>query len=67
MYDLAIYYTPPEMKDITGKEINVQYSFEKLAVYLHARARDTVQDKLSYIDARMEDIQELSTKLKFRN
>ena len=67
MYDPAIYYTPPEMKDITGKEINVQDIIEKPAVYLLARARDTVQDKLSYIDTRMEDIQELSTKLKFRN
>ena len=67
MYDPAIYYTPPEVKDITGKEINVRDIIEKPAVYLLGRARDTVRDKLSFIDTRMEDIEELSTKLKFRN
>ena len=36
---------------------------ERPAVYLYARASDTVLDKLSYIETRTEDTRELSAKV----
>ena len=64
MYDPAVYYTPEEMKDITGKEVDIQEIIETPEVYLLAQASDTIIDKLSYIDTRVEDIKELSVKVK---
>ena len=52
------------MHDLTGKNADVQEIVERLAVYLFARASDTVLDKLSYIETRTEDICELSTKIR---
>ena len=64
MYDPTVYYTPEEMKDITGKEVDIQEIIETPEVYLLAQASDTIIDKLSYIDTRVEDIKELSVKVK---
>ena len=63
-YDRAVYHTPAEMHDLTGKNVDVQEIVERPAVYLLARASDTVLDKLSYIETRTEDIRELSTKVR---
>ena len=46
MYDPAVYYTPEEMKDITGKEVDIQEIIETPEVYLLAQASDTIIDKL---------------------
>ena len=59
-YDPAVYYTPSEMFAMMGKNIDVQEIVERPQVYLLARARDTVLDKLSYVQTRVDDIRELS-------
>ena len=64
MYDPALYHTLEELKEMTGKDIDVQEIVERPEVYLLARAQDTIMDKLSYVETRMEDVQELTTKLK---
>ena len=47
MYDPVVYYTPEEMKDITGKEVGIQEIIETPEVYILARASDTIIDKLT--------------------
>ena len=63
-YDPAVYYTPSEMFAMMGENIDVQEIVERPQVYLLARARDTVLDKLSYVQTRVDDIRELSTRVK---
>ena len=59
-YDSAVYYTLSEMFAMMGKNIDVQEIVERQQVYLRARARDTVLDKLSYVQTRADDIRELN-------
>ena len=58
IYDPAFYYTS---KELEGKD--VQEMVEKPQIYLMARCRDTIEDQLLYSDTRLEDIQQLSTKI----
>jgi len=58
IYDPAFYYTS---KELGGKD--VQEMVEKPQIYLMARCRDTIEDQLLYSDTRLEDIQQLSTKI----
>ena len=63
-YDQALFYTPAEIYELTGKHVDVQEVVETPEVYILARARDTILDKLSYIHTRAEDIKELSYHVK---
>ena len=58
IYDPAFYYTSQELG---GKD--VQEMVEKPQIYLMARCRDTIEDQLLYSDTRLEDIQQLTTKI----
>ena len=58
IYDPAFYYTSQEL----GGE-DVQEMVEKPQIYLMARCRDTIEDQLLYSDTRLEDIQQLTTKI----
>ena len=58
IYDPAFYYTSQELG---GKD--VQEMVEKTLIYLIARCRDTIEDQLLYSDTRLEDIQQLTTKI----
>ena len=64
LYDPAIFYTPQEMLQNVGRSVDVQEIVERPRLYILARSRDTVTDKLAYVETRMEDIDELQTKLK---
>ena len=64
LYDKAVYYTPEELLNIKGREIDVQQIIQTPEIYLLARASDTAIDKLSYIETTTEDITELKTNLK---
>ena len=58
IYDPAFYYTSQELR---GKD--AQEMVEKPQIYLIARCRDTIEDQLLYSDTRLEDIQQLTTKI----
>ena len=65
LYDPAIFYTPQEMLQNFGRSVDVREEIvERPRLYILARSRDTVTDKVAYVETRMEDIDELQTKLK---
>ena len=48
-------------------QVNVQQMVEKPNLYIFAKCRDSIAEKLSYVDARMEDIEELRNDIHMNN
>lgn len=59
LYSKEDYFTDDEMLESTGKRIDVQSIVEQPQIYIVAQCNDTIAEKLSYIQARREDIIEM--------
>ena len=61
LYDSSIFYTDKEMLDRCKKVVDVQSLVERPEIYILASCDDTIAEKLSYVEARREDLLDLST------
>ena len=59
IYSKTLFYTDLEMKELTGKTHDVQKLVETPSIYILGQTRDCISEKLTYIDTRIEDIQQL--------
>ena len=59
MYSKRFFYTSQEIFERTGEHIDVQAIVEFPETYFLAKCRDTIDDKLTFIESRREDIDEL--------
>ena len=66
LYDPAFYWTPQEMHQRTGSQVDVQAIVETPHIYLMGRCRDTIVDQLSYSETRLEDLRQLNIRLQSR-
>lgn len=55
-----IFYKDSEIEEITEKRINVQSMIEKPSIYLFANTFDSIAEKLSYVEERLEDLAEMA-------
>jgi hypothetical protein len=64
LYDPAIHYTNAEYENRTGcKNVDVQMKVETPEVYIVARSGSSDVEQLSYIETRLECLEDLSLKL----
>lgn len=63
LYTPSIFYTDEEMQARTGIAADVQKIVETPNIYILGRAADTSSEKLTYIESRLEDIQQLNVPL----
>ena len=59
LYDPAVFYTPEEYKEMTGKSVDIQREIEKPEVHFIARCSSADQEQLTYAETRVECVQEL--------
>ena len=59
MYTPEIFYTDKEMEIREGRKMNVQEIVEHPELYILGQTDDTLAEKLSYTETRIEDIQNL--------
>ena len=64
IYSKRIFYTNEEMFERTGERIDVQAIVEFPETYVLAKCRDTIDDKLTFVDSRREDIEDLADDIK---
>ena len=62
MYDPAVFYTSKEYKELTGCNVNVQSVVEQPQLYIIGRCKSN-DEQLSYIETRIECLEELKTDL----
>ena len=64
LYDPAIHYTNAEYQNVTGcKKVDVQTKVESPEVYIVARSGSSDVEQLTYIDTRLECLEDLNVKL----
>ncbi|CAB3995643.1 Hypothetical predicted protein [Paramuricea clavata] len=64
LYDPAVHYTNAEYQNLTGcKKVDVQTKVETPEVYIVARSGSSDVEQLTYIDTRLECLEDLSVKL----
>ena len=65
LYDPAIYYTNAEYKELTGynNTLDIQTKIESPEVYIVARSGSSDDEQLTYVDTRLECLEELSLKV----
>jgi hypothetical protein len=64
LYDPAMHYTNAEYQNLTGwKKVDVQTKVESPEVYIVARSGSSDVEQLTYIDTRLECLEDLSVKL----
>ena len=62
MYDPAVFYTSKEYKELTGCNVNIQKEVEGPQLYIVGRCKSN-DEQLSYIETRIECLEELKTEL----
>ena len=62
MYDPAVFYTSGEYKELTGCNVNIQKEVEDPQLYIIGRCNSN-DEQLSYIETRIECLEELKTDL----
>ena len=62
MYNPAVFYTSKEYKELTGCNVNVQSVVEQPELYIIGRCKSN-DEQLSYIETRIECLEELKTDL----
>ena len=63
VYDSSIFFTDQEMLHRCKKVVDVQSLVERPEIYIPASCNDSIAEKLAYIEARREDLVELSIPL----
>ena len=64
LYDPAIHYTNAEYQNVKGcKKVDVQRKVKSPEVYIVARSGSSDVEQLTYIDTRLECLEDLSVKL----
>ena len=66
MYDHAVFYTSDEYKELTGCNVNIQKEVEGPQLYIIVRCKSN-DEQLSYIETRIECLEELKTDLQLRS
>ena len=64
IYSQKLYHTDEEMEELTLKKTDVQRLVEQPNVYIFAKARDSISEKLGDVESRLEDILQLNTPTK---
>lgn len=67
LYCNRIFYTDTEMNEKTNQEWNVQAIVETPELYMICNAEDSLVEKLSYTDTRLEDIKQLKKIIHIEN
>ncbi|CAB4023496.1 Hypothetical predicted protein [Paramuricea clavata] len=68
LYDLAVHYTTEEYQNLTGnKNIDIQMKVQTPEVYIVARSGSSDVEQLSYIDTRLECLQDMKAKLQTKS
>ena len=63
VYDKDIFYTDEELLKTTGFPYDVQELVEEPFIYVLGHTSDSIAEKLSYVETRLEDLKEISTTL----
>ena len=65
LYDPAIYYTNAEYKELTGynNTLDIQTKIESPEVYIVASSGSSDDEQLTYVDTRLECLEDLSLKV----
>jgi hypothetical protein len=63
LYDSAVFYTNEEYKLITQRKVDIQTIVESPEVYIVARSSSSDVEQLSYVDSRLECLEEISLPL----
>ena len=68
LYDPAVHYTTEEYQNLTGnKNIDIQMKVQTPEVYIVARSGSSDVEQLSYIDTRLECLQDMKVKLQTKS
>ena len=63
MYTPEYFYTSEEMLRLFGKSVDVQKIVESPSIYIFGNCSDSLAEKLSYTDTRLDDVDKLKIPL----
>ena len=63
LYNTKIFYTDDEIESTSGRKINVQALVETPELYTICNTSDSLAEKLSYTNTRLEDVKQLEIPL----
>ena len=60
IYSKDIFYTDEEIEEATGKILDVQQVVERPSIYILGHTQDSIAEKLTYVNTRLDDINTLT-------
>ena len=63
IYSEDIFYTDQEMLEMFSKTVNVQSLVEQPEIFIVGQCKDTIEEKLTYVESRVEGYEEMAEPL----